>query len=235
MACFGVGNQFSKLDLVYLLYLKTELHKADKRGKGDYGWLTTRYSFSFADWYDPSKMGFGKLRVLNDDVIAAGAGFGKHGHRDMEIITVVTKGAVHHEDSMGNSGVVKAGEVQVMSAGSGVMHSEQNNSETESLELFQLWVESSARGITPYYNQQSFDFLSVTNGFMELVGDSSLTINQDATISYDAIDSGVSRTYNLKNKKTECTFLLLRVALLLAMLFFKKGMLYVSQMLRKLK
>lgn len=99
--------------------MKIILHRSDERGKGEYGWLTTRYSFSFADWYDASKMGFGALRVLNDDIIAPLQGFGKHGHKNMEIITVVTRGEVTHQDSMGNSFKVKAGDVQVMSAGTG--------------------------------------------------------------------------------------------------------------------
>lgn len=117
--------------------MKTIFHKNDERGKGDYGWLTTRYSFSFADWYDASKIGFGALRVLNDDIIAPNNGFGKHGHKNMEIITIVMKGTVSHSDSMNNTFDVHAGEVQVMSAGTGVMHAESNDSKTETLELFQ--------------------------------------------------------------------------------------------------
>ncbi len=116
--------------------MKTLLHKAVDRGQGDYGWLSTRYSFSFADWYDESRMGFGALRVLNDDVIVGGAGFPTHGHRDMEIITIVTEGAVAHKDNAGGNGVVRAGEVQVMSAGKGVLHSEYNASEHDNLSLF---------------------------------------------------------------------------------------------------
>src|SRR3989344_6109623 len=109
------------------------LHRAEARGKGEYGWLRTRYSFSFANWYEPTRMGFGALRVLNDDAIAPANGFGAHGHRDMEIITLVTAGAVTHTDNIGSKGVVKAGEVQVMSAGTGVVHAERNDSADEPL------------------------------------------------------------------------------------------------------
>lgn len=170
--------------------MKTVFHSHDSRGEGDYGWLHTRYSFSFADWYDASKMGFGKLRVLNDDIIAGGQGFGTHGHRDMEIITIVTKGAVRHEDSMKNHYVVKEGDVQVMSAGTGVLHSEHNNSATEPLELFQLWVEPQEKGVTPRYEQKSFDFQSVKNQTITLVGEGGLSINQDALISFGSFQTG---------------------------------------------
>ena len=111
--------------------MKTIFHPHDKRGGGDYGWLTTRYSFSFSNCYDATKMGFGALRVLNDDVIAPGQGFGTHGHKDMEIITIVMRGAVEHKDSMGNEYVVNDGDVQAMSAGTGVMHSEHNASKSK--------------------------------------------------------------------------------------------------------
>lgn len=181
--------------------MRTIFYPNNERGKGEYGWLSTRYSFSFADWYDETKMGFGTLRVLNDDVIAAGNGFGTHGHRDMEIITIVTKGAVRHEDSMGNKYVIQAGDVQVMSAGTGVRHSEYNNSNEESLELFQIWIEPKELSITPQYNQQSLDFAGTRNAIVELVGTNSLTINQDAAISYGSLKSGSSIPYALNNKE----------------------------------
>jgi hypothetical protein len=164
--------------------MKKEIDRADKRGKGDYGWLKTRYSFSFADWYDPTRMGFGALRVLNDDWIAPGQGFGKHPHRDMEIITVVTEGAVKHEDSMGSKGVTKAGEVQVMSAGTGVVHAEWNASETEPLALFQIWINTARKNAIPRYDQRAIGELKP--GLTLLVGPEgtkdALWIHQDARL-----------------------------------------------------
>ncbi|MBU6320921.1 MAG: pirin family protein [Patescibacteria group bacterium] len=134
------------------------LHRAEERGRGDYGWLKTRYSFSFADWYEPTRMGFGALRVINDDTIAAGQGFGPHPHRDMEIVTIVTRGTVAHQDSAGNTGVTRAGEVQVMSAGTGIVHAEANASAEEPLSLFQVWITPREAGLVPRYVQQAFDF-----------------------------------------------------------------------------
>lgn len=177
--------------------MKTILHKAEDRGKGEYGWLTTRYSFSFADWYDSGRMGFGMLRVLNDDIILGGEGFPMHGHRDMEIVTVVVHGAVRHEDSMGNQGVVEKGEVQAMSAGAGVYHAEFNNSDTEPLELFQLWIEPRTRGGIPRYEQKSYTYSMDHNVWNELVGKNSLSINQDAYISIGNITSGATLDYTL--------------------------------------
>lgn len=181
--------------------MKTISHKNDERGKGDYGWLTTRYSFSFADWYDTSKMGFGALRVLNDDIIAPSNGFGKHGHKNMEIITIVMKGVVSHSDSMNNTFDVRAGEVQVMSAGTGVMHAESNDSKTESLELFQIWIQPKVYEIEPQYAQKSFNFQEVKNAMIPLVHSSTLTINQDVIIMYGSLDAGNSLTYTLENKE----------------------------------
>ncbi len=165
------------------------VHRASERGVGQYGWLTTRYSFSFADWFEPSRMGFRKLRVINDDIVAPASGFGEHSHCDMEIITIVMKGAVTHRDSVGGEGIVRAGEVQVMSAGSGVTHSEYNKSKTEPLELFQIWIETRDRGITPRYGQRSFSECQDNNKLQYLVSpdvenlDGTLTIAQDAYIA----------------------------------------------------
>jgi len=167
--------------------MKVETHLANERGRGEYGWLTTRYSFSFADWYEPKRMGFGALRVLNDDRVAPESGFPPHSHRDMEIVTIVIKGAVAHEDSMGNTGIVQAGEVQVMSAGAGVTHSEWNRSNEEPLELFQLWFQTNKKGHAPRHDQRSFP--DTENGFRLLVSgdppretDGPLFIHQDAFV-----------------------------------------------------
>jgi len=137
--------------------MQTLLHKANSRGYAKHGWLTTHHSFSFASYYNPEMLGFGALRVLNDDLIAAGQGFGRHTHRDMEIITIPLSGALSHEDSMGNAAVIKTGEVQVMSAGLGVEHSEFNASETEAVSLLQIWILTRTEGAAPRYAQKRFD------------------------------------------------------------------------------
>ena len=186
--------------------MKKQIHRATDRGSAEHGWLHTKYSFSFADWYEPSRMGFGALRVINDDIIDPASGFGAHTHHDMEIITIVLKGTVTHKDSMGNIGTVPAGDVQVMSAGSGVTHSEYNDSTTEPLALFQIWIESSSRGITPRYGQKSFRNQAQKNVLQSLVvsdEDAStsdvLTIHQDASISRAVIESGNSIDYSLRS------------------------------------
>lgn len=169
------------------------IHRAHKRGVGEYGWLSTRYSFSFADWYDPTKMGFGALRVLNDDTIAPASGFGMHSHRDMEIITIVTSGAVTHEDDMGNKGTVPAGDVQVMSAGTGVTHAEHNRSPDEPLTLLQLWIEPRKKGGVPHYAQKSFD-ANATLLVSPHGQEGSLSIGQDAFVSRVAVPSAYRYT-----------------------------------------
>lgn len=164
--------------------MKMVIHRTEDRGAGEYGWLSTRYSFSFANWYNPDRLGFGALLVINDDTIAPGMGFGAHQHDNMEIITVVTEGSLAHKDSMGNEGVVQAGEVQVMSAGTGITHSEFNASKTESVHLFQIWIESNVRNVEPRYDQK---FFTATQGLQSLVGpigtSGVLGIHQDAFVS----------------------------------------------------
>ena len=133
------------------------LRKANERGHANHGWLDSWHTFSFADYYDPNYMGFSALRVINDDVIDAGQGFGTHPHKDMEILTYVLEGAVEHQDSMGNKEQVPAGEFQIMSAGTGVRHSEYNPSATDKLHLYQIWIIPEKTGITPRYEQRRFD------------------------------------------------------------------------------
>lgn len=179
-------------------------HKAEERGGGEYGWLSTRYSFSFANWYEPSRMGFGALRVINDDRIAPASGFGKHGHKDMEIVTIVTKGAVTHTDSMGNTGVVPAGDVQAMSAGTGVVHAEENRSPDEELTLFQIWIEPNLRDIPPRYAQGTFNLEQALPGSTLLVSpdgrEESLPIQQDAFLWHAVLDEDHPLTYEIRTK-----------------------------------
>lgn len=175
-------------------------HPAEERGKAEHGWLHTRFSFSFADWYNPERMGFGVLRVLNDDVIEPHAGFGMHPHANMEIITIVTAGAVSHEDSMGNKYVVPAGDIQVMSAGSGVTHAEFNKGD-EKLALFQIWITPRVMGLPPRYVQQSLG--PVQKNKIELLvsgdpNDDVLFINQDAYVSRAVCDEKETISYALK-------------------------------------
>lgn len=181
--------------------MKTILHKAESRGVAEHGWLHSRFSFSFADWYEPSRMGFGVLRVINDDVIDPHSGFDKHPHKDMEIITIVNEGAVTHGDSMGNTFSVPAGDVQVMSAGTGVVHSE-HNMEDSTLKLFQIWISPRTRGLTPRYDQRSFG--SAEKNKIELLvsgneADDVLLINQDAYISRLVLDEGNRVEYTQKH------------------------------------
>jgi quercetin 2,3-dioxygenase len=180
--------------------MKTLLHTAASRGHADHGWLKSDFSFSFADWHDPERMGFGALRVLNDDFIAPRSGFELHAHRDMEIITIVTAGTVTHEDSMGNAEHIKAGEVQVMTAGTGVTHSEYNHG-AEPLILFQIWIVPRARGLRPRYAQWKFAD-PVASEPQLLVSPSgegeSLQINQDAFISRLVLTKGVTYEHQMR-------------------------------------
>lgn len=164
-------------------------------GHQDHGWLKACHHFSFADYYDPGRMGFGVLRVWNDDFIRAGTGFDTHGHRDMEIITYVRRGAVSHEDSLGNAGRTEAGQVQVMSAGTGIRHAEFNHDD-EDLTLFQIWIEPDAMGHTPRWDTRDFDRSRSSGGFQTLVSgrggrehDDALFIHQDAALMAAMLDA----------------------------------------------
>lgn len=183
--------------------MQTLFHPAKERGYAKHGWLTTHHSFSFASFYDPERMGFGALRVVNDDEIAPGAGFGEHPHDNMEIITIPLSGALKHQDSMGNSAVVMAGEVQVMSAGTGVEHAEYNASSTDPLTLFQIWILTDTLNVPPRYDQKRFNPEHFRNTFFQVVGNMEtegvLGIHQDARIFLSRLESGKTLEYTLKS------------------------------------
>jgi hypothetical protein len=175
------------------------IYRAEDRGSADHGWLKANHSFSFANWYNPERMNFGVLRVLNDDTIAPGMGFGTHPHDNMEIITIPLSGAVHHKDSMGNEGDILAGEVQVMSAGTGVTHSEFNGNRNSELKLFQIWILPNQRNVKPRYDQFKIDPQSHQNKFTQLVSpnkdDQGVWIHQNAYIHLASVESGKKVQY----------------------------------------
>ena len=172
------------------------VRKSEARGHADHGWLDTYHTFSFADYHDPAEMGWSVLRVINDDRVQPGTGFGTHGHRDMEIITYLLEGALEHKDSMGNGAVIRPGEVQRMSAGRGVMHSEFNPSPTDWTRLLQIWIEPNVRGVAPSYEQKFFP-PEERSGRLRLVAsgdgrDGSVTIHQDAALYAGLLAAGES-------------------------------------------
>jgi redox-sensitive bicupin YhaK (pirin superfamily) len=177
------------------------LRPAKERGHADHGWLDTWHTFSFADYYDPRFMGFRTLRVINEDFVAPGRGFPTHGHRDMEIITYVLAGALEHRDSLGNGSIIRPGEVQRMSAGTGVRHSEANPSRDGALHLLQIWIEPAKAGIAPGYEQKTFGDAD-KRGRLRLVAspdgaEGSVTIHQDARVYATVLGPGQSVTHTL--------------------------------------
>ena len=180
--------------------MKTILFKAADRGSADYGWLKPNYYFSFAQYHNPEKVHFGLLRVLNDDFVAGGGGFPTHPHDNMEIVTIPFTGALQHKDSTGGNGVIKAGDIQIMSAGTGVQHSEFNASKTEPVTLFQVWVFPKERNIKPRYDQRNFDVSDRVNKWQTVVSpldsDKALWINQDARFALTRLDAGKEISYS---------------------------------------
>jgi redox-sensitive bicupin YhaK (pirin superfamily) len=183
------------------------LHIAQERGLVSFGWLDAKYSFSFGNYYNPDKMNFGALRVLNDDTIAPAMGFGKHPHKNMEIITIVQSGALKHEDSMGNKGIIEAGDIQVMSAGSGIEHSEVNASSQNSLTLFQLWIHSQRQDVTPRYEQKKIAPLLTDNTFTTIVKPKQealkddIWIHQQAYISIGNFSNETQTNYSMQQNQ----------------------------------
>ncbi|NUU65686.1 pirin family protein [Enterobacteriaceae bacterium BIT-l23] len=175
------------------------LRKANDRGHANHGWLDTWHSFSFADYYDPNFMGFSALRVINEDVVDAGQGFGTHPHKDMEILTYVLEGAVEHQDSMGNKEQVPAGEFQIMSAGTGIRHSEYNPNSDQRLRLYQIWIIPERTGITPRYEQRRFDALQGRQLVLSPdARDGSLKVYQDMELWRWALNNGEESRFEVR-------------------------------------
>ncbi|MES2593509.1 MAG: pirin family protein [Bacteroidota bacterium] len=184
--------------------MKTIFHKSTDRGEANHGWLKAKHSFSFASYHDPAKVHFGLLRVLNDDIVAPGMGFGTHPHDNMEIVTIPLRGALEHRDSMGNIGVIHPHEIQAMSAGSGISHSEYNHSKTEDINLLQIWVFPKEQNITPRYDQRVFSEEEKTGKLKTIVApvksDDVMWINQDAYFSIGKFKAGSSLDYTMQHK-----------------------------------
>lgn len=180
------------------------IHKAATRGHADHGWLRTNHTFSFADYYNPERVHFGALRVLNDDYIAGGMGFGTHPHDNMEIITIPLEGDLEHKDSMGNGTVIKHGDVQVMSAGTGITHSEYNHNKTKPVQLLQIWVFPNKRNVTPRYGQITLDVNQRHNKLQQILSpnsdDEGVWIHQDAWFHIGRFDQNFETTYTWKKQ-----------------------------------
>jgi len=156
LAVDGTAFHFAPMNPAVASPAQFVVHRAEDRGHADHGWLDTHHSFSFAGWHDPQKMHFGALRVLNDDAVAGGGGFGMHPHDNMEIVSIPIKGALEHKDSMGNASVIRTGDVQIMSAGTGVRHSEFNHSADDPVQFFQVWIYPNEQGLKPRYDQEPY-------------------------------------------------------------------------------
>jgi redox-sensitive bicupin YhaK (pirin superfamily) len=178
-----------------------KVRRSEERGHANHGWLDTYHTFSFANYYDPKFMGFRSLRVINEDRVAPGAGFGRHGHRDMEILTYVLEGSLTHKDSMGHQETLGPNEIQRMSAGTGIMHSEFNGSSTDPLHFFQIWIEPATHGKQPSYEQIHFEPEEKLNRLKRLAGPASgngaATINQDAQVFVAELSKGAEIPYSL--------------------------------------
>lgn len=200
--------------------MKTIFHPASERGVANMGWLKSHHSFSFSQFYDPEKMNFGLLRVLNDDFVERGMGFGTHGHDNMEIVSIPLSGALKHHDSTGRDAIINHGDVQIMSAGSGIKHSEHNNSKTEPVKFLQIWVIPKERDITPRYEQKTFNDEDKRNQFLTVVSPEkdgkNIWINQDAYLSLGYLEAEKQLDYKLHSKNNGVYIFLLEGSIAVA-------------------
>jgi len=184
--------------------MKSVLHKANTRGHANHGWLDSHHTFSFANYNNPERMHFGVLRVLNDDVVAGGKGFGTHPHDNMEIVSIPLQGDLEHKDSMGNVTVIKQGDVQVMSAGTGVYHSEYNKNEKDEVRFLQIWMFPNKKNVTPRYDQIAIDTDKAQNKLQQILSpntdDDGVWVHQNAWFHIGDLEEGCEETYNLKDK-----------------------------------
>lgn len=184
--------------------MKNIIYRASTRGHMFHGWLDTYHTFSFASYYNPERMHFGALRVVNDDIVEGGEGFGKHPHDNMEIVSIPLYGDLEHKDSMGHTSVIRAGEIQVMSAGSGLLHSEYNSNKEKPLNFFQIWVFPKKQNVEPRYDQKKFDFLENKNKLVQIVSpdgeDGSLWLHQDTWFNIGTFDKDSDTEYKLRKK-----------------------------------
>lgn len=183
---------------------KTIIHKSETRGRANHGWLDTRHTFSFADYHDPERMRFGVLRVLNDDIVSPGMGFGKHPHDNMEIISIPLEGDLEHKDSMGNVTIINHGDIQVMSAGTGIYHSEYNKNKDKPVKFLQIWVFPDKKDVTPRYDQITLNTNDRLNRLQQVVSpnpdDEGVWIYQNAWFHLGKFDNGVASEYEIKRK-----------------------------------
>ena len=201
-----MANQvgFNHLPNIKNQTMKTVLHKANTRGHANHGWLDSHHTFSFANYYNPERMNFGVLRVLNDDIVAAGRGFGSHPHDNMEIISIPLAGALEHKDSMGTSSTIEAGDIQVMSAGTGIYHSEYNKNSDKEVKFLQIWVIPKQRDVAPRYDQITLDPKLLKNNLYQILSpnadDDGVWIHQDAWFHLGHLDAGIQRDYQFKGR-----------------------------------
>ena len=200
----NAGNDIDNNHLKGAKVMNTVLHKANTRGHADHGWLNSHHSFSFANYYNPERMNFGVLRVLNDDVVAEGRGFGTHPHDNMEIISIPLAGDLEHKDSMGTSAVIKEGDIQVMSAGTGIYHSEYNKNKDKEVRFLQIWVFPNKQNVTPRYDQITLEKVETKNQFYQVLSpnqdDQGVWIHQDAWFNLGKFEKGTGDTYQINKK-----------------------------------
>lgn len=184
--------------------MKTIFHKADTRGDANHGWLHSKHSFSFANYYNPERMNFGVLRVLNDDIVSENRGFGTHPHRDMEIVSIPLEGDLKHMDNMGNSTIIREGDIQVMSAGTGVMHSEYNNNPDKPVKFLQIWIIPNKMNVEPRYDQITISHNAKPNDFQQILSpnqdDDGVWIYQDSWFHLAHFEKANSKEYKLKKE-----------------------------------